>query len=91
MIRFGFSGLPGDDVDDGDFLDSLLEKGHGAYELAFVKEFPWNERRCARFGEAAAERGIALGGEDMSYLHGEHNKYAVPIRVRTTGAEARDR
>lgn len=26
--------------------------------------------------------GIALGGEDMSYLHASHFKYAVPIRVR---------
>ena len=23
----------------------------------------------------------ALGGEDMSYLHGEHAKYPVPVRV----------
>ena len=26
--------------------------------------------------------GIALGGEDMSYLHASHFKYAVPVRVR---------
>ncbi len=26
--------------------------------------------------------GIALGGEDMSYLHATHLKYALPIRVR---------
>jgi multidrug efflux pump subunit AcrB len=26
--------------------------------------------------------GIALGGEDMSFLHAENFKYAVPIRVR---------
>jgi multidrug efflux pump subunit AcrB len=26
--------------------------------------------------------GIALGGEDMSFLHAGHHKYAVPIRVR---------
>ena len=26
--------------------------------------------------------GIALGGEDMSYLHATHHKYAVPMRVR---------
>ncbi len=59
MIRFGISGLP-PDGDDAAFLDGLVERGHGAYELAFVKGFPWKERRCRTFGELAAERGIAL-------------------------------
>ena len=59
MIRFGVSGLP-PDGDDAAFLDDLVERGHGAYELAFVKGFPWKERRCKAFGELAAERGIAL-------------------------------
>ncbi|NNF70526.1 MAG: TIM barrel protein [Acidimicrobiia bacterium] len=60
MIRFGYSGLPPDGVDDAEFLDGLVEQGHGAYELAFVKDFPWNEKRCAAFGKAAADRGVAL-------------------------------
>jgi bifunctional non-homologous end joining protein LigD len=60
MIRFGTSGMPPAGIDDAGFLDGLVERGHGAYELAFVKEFPWNERRCAAFGEAAAQRGVAL-------------------------------
>jgi deoxyribonuclease-4 len=60
MIRFGISGLPPEDGDDAVFLDGLLDRGHQAYELAFVKNFPWKEKRCARFGELAAERGIAL-------------------------------
>jgi bifunctional non-homologous end joining protein LigD len=59
MIRFGISGLP-PDGDDAAFLDTLVERGHGAYELSFVKGFPWKERRCRTFGELAAERGIAL-------------------------------
>jgi bifunctional non-homologous end joining protein LigD len=59
MIRFGISGLP-PDGDDAAFLDGLVERGHGAYELAFVKGFPWKERRCESFGALAAERGIAL-------------------------------
>ncbi len=59
MIRFGISGVPGDG-DDAAFLDGLLARGHAAYELAFVTGFPWKERRCRRFGELAAERGIAL-------------------------------
>lgn len=60
MIRFGVSGLPPDGVDDDRFLDELVERGHGAYELAFVKAFPWDERRCGRFGEAAAAHGVAV-------------------------------
>ncbi len=58
MIRFGVSGLPPPDVDDGLFLDRLVGEGRSAYELAFVKDFPWNERRCEKFGTAAAERGV---------------------------------
>lgn len=52
--------MPPDGVADGEFLDALLDRGRTAYELAFVKEFPWKERRCRAFGEAAAERGIRL-------------------------------
>jgi bifunctional non-homologous end joining protein LigD len=59
MIRFGISGLP-PDGDDAAFLDGLVAKGHRAYELAFVKGFPWKEARCRRFGELAAERDIWL-------------------------------
>lgn len=60
MIRFGISGLPADDGDDAAFLDRLAAAGHGAFELAFVSGFPWKERRCARFGDLAAERGLSL-------------------------------
>lgn len=60
MIRFGTSGMPPAGTSDEEFLDGLVERGHGAFELAFVKGFPWNERRCAQFGEKAAERGIWL-------------------------------
>ncbi len=34
--------------------------------------------------------GIALGGEDMSYLHATHHKYAVPIRVRYSEEDRAD-
>ena len=34
--------------------------------------------------------GIALGGEDMSYLHATHFKYAVPIRVRYSESDRAD-
>ncbi len=59
MIRFGISGLP-PDGDDAAFLNGIVERGHGAYELSFVHGFPWKERRCRAFGDLAAERGIAL-------------------------------
>ncbi|NIA26274.1 MAG: TIM barrel protein [Gammaproteobacteria bacterium] len=59
MIRFGYSGLP-TDGDDAAFLDGLVAKGHRAFELAFVEELPWSERRCGRFGALAAERDIRL-------------------------------
>ncbi len=60
MIRFGISGLPPAGVDDDEFLDGLVQRGHQAYELAFTKDFPWKERRCAEFGAGAAARGIQL-------------------------------
>ena len=60
MLRFGMSGLPPDGVDDAVFLDSLVARGHTAYELGFTKGFSWKEKRCRAFGEAAAQRGIDL-------------------------------
>jgi bifunctional non-homologous end joining protein LigD len=60
MIAFGVSGPPPEDGDDAAFLDSLVERGHTAYELAFTSGFPWKKERCAAFGKLAAERGIAV-------------------------------
>lgn len=60
MIHFGVSGVPAEGLGDDEFLDGLVERGHTAYELAFVKGFPWDEQRCGRFGEAAIGRGIQL-------------------------------
>ena len=60
MIRYGYSGRPPAGVDDGEFLDGLAERGHQAFELSFAKGFPWEEKRCASFAAAAAERGIRL-------------------------------
>jgi bifunctional non-homologous end joining protein LigD len=59
MIRYGISGLP-PDGNDAEFLDGLVERGHGAYELAFVHGFPWKKDRCRGFGALAVERDIAL-------------------------------
>ena len=60
MIRFGISRMPPEGIDHGDWLDSLLTRGHTAVELPFVTGFPWKEKDCARFGELAAEREIAV-------------------------------
>ncbi len=60
MIRFGISEMPPADGDDAAWLDSLLARGHDAVELPFVSGFPWKEKRCARFGELAADRGNAV-------------------------------
>ncbi len=60
MIRYGISQLPPEGVDDAEFLDSLLARGHDAVELPFVHGFPWKEKRCAQFGELAAARGMTV-------------------------------
>ena len=60
MIRYGYSGLPPQGTSDEEFLDGLIERGHDAFELAFVKGFPWKEKRCAQFAAKADERGIWL-------------------------------
>ena len=60
MITFGYSGLPPPDISDDEFLDGLLEQGYQAFELAFTRSFPWDERRCGAFGKEAAGRGIPL-------------------------------
>lgn len=59
MITVGVSAMPPEGEDEH-YLDSLLEQGFGALELPFVTEFPWKEKRCAAFGELAAQRGIRL-------------------------------
>ncbi len=60
MIRFGISRMPPEGVTDGEWLDSLVARGHDAVELPFVTGFPWKEKRCAEFGALAAERGVAV-------------------------------
>lgn len=59
-VRFGISELPPEETTDEEFLDGLVEQGHGALELPFTKGFPWKEKRCEAFGALAADRGIRL-------------------------------
>ena len=49
-IRFGISDLPPEDGDDAEFLDSLVDQGHGALELPFTQGFPWKDKQCGAFG-----------------------------------------
>ena len=67
-IRFGISHLPPDDVSDEDYLDDLVSQGHRALELPFTKGFPWKEKRCAEFGELAAERDLRLSVHAPSFV-----------------------
>jgi bifunctional non-homologous end joining protein LigD len=60
MIRFGISRMPPEGIDHGEWLDSLVDRGHSAVELPFVTGFPWKEKQCAEFGALAAEREIAV-------------------------------
>jgi bifunctional non-homologous end joining protein LigD len=60
MLTYGISGMPPEGVPHEEFLDGLLAKGHGAFELGFTGGFPWKEKECARFGALAADRGIQL-------------------------------
>lgn len=76
------SGLPPEGVDDAKFLDGLIARGHSAYELGFTKEFPWKEKRCVAFGEAAAERGIdvSLHAPYFAILTGDDDEKAkLPV------------
>jgi multidrug efflux pump subunit AcrB len=74
-LRQTFEGTP-DIVDVDDSVEYPSEKGVVLVDRA----------KAARLGVPQSTvvdaLGIALGGEDMSYLHAGHFKYAVPIRVR---------
>lgn len=52
--------MPPDETDGAAFLDGLAARGDRWFELSFVSGFPWDEKRCRRFGSLAAERGIGL-------------------------------
>ena len=60
QLRYGISKLTPDGMTDEEYLDSVVARGHQALELPFVHDFPWKEKRCAAFGELAAERRRAL-------------------------------
>jgi len=82
-LRQTFEDTP-DIVDVDDSVEYPSEKGVVLVDRA----------KAARLGvpqSAVVEAlGIALGGEDMSYLHASHFKYAVPIRGRYSERDRAD-
>ena len=82
-LRQTFQSTP-DIVDVDDSVEYPSEKGVVLVDRA----------KAARLGVPQSSivdaLGIALGGEDMSYLHATHHKYAVPIRVRYGEADRAD-
>ena len=82
-LRETFESTP-DIVDVDDSVEYPSEKGVVLVDRA----------KAARLGVAQSAvvdaLGIALGGEDMSYLHANHFKYAVPIRVRFSESDRAD-
>ncbi|MGD8955995.1 MAG: efflux RND transporter permease subunit [Chromatiaceae bacterium] len=82
-LRQTFASTP-DIVDVDDSVEFPSEKGVVLVDRA----------KAARLGvpqSAVVDAlGIALGGEDMSYLHASHYKYAVPIRVRYAERDSAD-
>ena len=73
-------------------LRALFEKTDDVVDVYDMIEDPqekWliniNRARAAQLGVAQASIvqaiNTALGGEDVSYLHTEHNKYPLPIRL----------
>ncbi len=82
-VRQTFEGTP-DIVDVDDSVEYPSEKGVVLVDRA----------KAARLGVPQSTvvdaLGIALGGEDMSFLHAGHFKYAVPIRVRYSEPDRAD-
>lgn len=59
MLRFGISTTPAGPDETG-LLDAAVARGDTWLELSFTQGFPWKEKECRRFGEAAAARGVGL-------------------------------
>jgi multidrug efflux pump subunit AcrB len=82
-LRETFETTP-DIVDVDDSVEHPSEKGVVLVDRA----------KAARLGVPQSSvvdaLGIALGGDDMSYLHANNLKYAVPIRVRYSEADRAD-
>jgi multidrug efflux pump subunit AcrB len=82
-LRKTFESTP-DIIDVDDSVEYPSEKG------VVIVDRPKAARLGVPQSAVVDALGIALGGEDMSYLHAEHNKYAVPIRVRYSERDRAD-
>ena len=85
---------PDDPGEHPAFLDGIVERGHSALELPFVKEFRWKEKQCRAFGELAAERNIQLSVHApyfavLTVIEADRGKQAVSAMEHTMklGAE----
>jgi multidrug efflux pump subunit AcrB len=82
-LRQTFESTP-DIVDVDDSVEYPSEKG------VVIVDRPKAARLGVPQSAVVDALGIALGGEDMSFLHAEHHKYAVPIRVRYSERDRAD-
>ncbi len=82
-LRQTFESTP-DIVDVDDSVEYPSEKG------VVIVDRPKAARLGVSQSAVVDALGIALGGEDMSFLHAEHHKYAVPIRVRYSERDRAD-
>ncbi len=82
-LRETFESTP-DIVDVDDSVEYPSEKG------VVIVDRPKAARLGVPQSAVVDALGIALGGEDMSFLHASHHKYAVPIRVRYSERDRAD-
>ena len=81
-----------DDIVDID--DSIVEGGESVRGPAEKRIVVVDREKATRLG--VSQRSIAealhtaIGGEDVSFLHGETSKYAVPIRLMYSEADKSD-
>ena len=64
----------------------IVDVDHSVEQPSLKAVLRVDRAKAARLGvsqhSVSAALGTVLGGEDMSFLHGENQKYAVPIRVK---------
>jgi len=81
-----------DDIVDID--DSIVEGGEGVRGPAEKRIVVVDREKATRLGVSqksiAEALQTAIGGEDVSFLHGETSKYAVPIRLMYSEADKSD-
>ncbi|MXY63946.1 MAG: efflux RND transporter permease subunit [Gammaproteobacteria bacterium] len=88
-------------IDTAKTVRGIFNATPGIVDVDSSVEHPGDKRvlvvdraRAARFGVTQAQVATALatvlGGEDVAYMHGEHYKYAVPVRLEYAEADKAD-